>query len=92
MRRRSLIINPEKDNVAVILENGQKGDTISVPSGEITLLEDVEFAHKVAIFPMAKGQPVYKYGVEIGYASHDIKPGAWIHRHNMACDRGKKME
>lgn len=91
MERRSLIINPA-DEVAVLLENGEKGDTITVKGKKVFLLEPVEFAHKVAIQDIPKGKPVIKYGEEIGYALTDIPAGAWIHRHNMGCDRGKKME
>lgn len=90
MFKRSIIIDPQKDNVACLLEPAQKGDTIQTPNGEITLREDVDFAHKVNITDLAKGQPVYKYGVEIGYMLVDAPCGTWIHNHNMGCDRGKK--
>lgn len=89
MKRRSLIINP-KDTVAVMLEDGKKGDTVITPKGEVTLLEDIEFAHKVAIIDHVDRQPVIKYGEEIGYVIKDVPKGSWIHNHNMACDRGKK--
>ncbi len=87
--RRSLIIEPN-DTVAVVLENARKGDTIRTPRGEITLLEDIEFAHKVAIVDNAAGSPVYKYGHEIGYLEKATPKGSWIHSHNMRCDRGAK--
>lgn len=89
MVRRSLIIDP-KDTVAVLLENAQKGDTIEVPAGTIALLDDIEFAHKVAIIDHASKQPVYKYGHEIGYVENTVPKGTWIHSHNMCCDRGAK--
>jgi hypothetical protein len=83
-----LIIDP-KDTVAVLLENAQKGDVVRTPGGEITLLEDVEFAHKVAIIDHGQKQPVFKYGYEIGYMERAAPKGAWIHNHNMRCDRGR---
>jgi len=89
MLRRSLMIEPN-DTVAVVLENARKGDTLQTPRGEITLLEDVEFAHKVAIVDYAAGAPVYKYGHEIGYMANAAPKGTWIHSHNMKCDRGTK--
>ncbi len=89
MRIRSLIIEPG-DTVAVVLENAKKGDTIQTPGGEIALLEDVEFAHKVAIVDYAAGDRVYKYGHEIGYMEKATPKGTWIHSHNMRCDRGAK--
>ena len=88
MRRKSLIIDP-KDTVAVLLENAQKGDSIETPGGIVTLLDDVEFAHKAAIVDHSPKQPVYKYGHEIGYTENAVPKGTWIHNHNMRCDRGR---
>ena len=88
MVRKFLIIDP-KDTVAVLLEPALKGDVIQTPEEDITLLDDIEFAHKVALVDFAPKQPVYKYGVEIGYMAYAIPKGTWIHSHNMHCDRGK---
>ena len=54
------------------------------------ICEDIEFAHKACIKDLKKGDPVYKYGEEIGYMLADAPKGTWIHNHNMDCDRGKK--
>ena len=90
MRRRSLMIHPS-DVVVCVLEDAQKGDTVQLASGqEIVLLEDIEFAHKVCIRDMKAGEPVIKYGEEIGYMLMDVKRGSWIHNHNRGCDRGRK--
>ena len=88
MLRRSLIIDT-KDTVAVLLENANKGDSIETPNGIISLLEDIEFAHKTAIVDHSPKQPVYKYGHEIGYTENAVPKGSWIHSHNMRCDRGR---
>jgi len=85
MERRALKIN-EKDNVVCVLEDCKKGDTVF----GVTLLEDIEFAHKVCITDLALGDKVIKYGEEIGYMIKPAKKGMWIHSHNMGCDRGKK--
>jgi len=89
MIRKTLMINPS-DTVVMLLEDGKKGDTIITSNGEITLLENIEFAHKVTIFDMKKGDPVIKYGEEIGYMLQDLNAGGWIHNHVMGCERGKK--
>ena len=91
MERRCLMVDP-RDTVVMVLEDAQKGDVLQTPVGEVTLLEDVEFAHKVSCRPMKKGEPVIKYGEEIGYMLTDALPGTWIHSHNMGCDRGQKKE
>ena len=49
----------------------------------------MEFAHKVSVVPLKKGDPVIKYREEIGYMLTDAPVGTWIHNHNMGCDRGK---
>ncbi len=89
MLRKSLMIN-EKDTVVTLLEDAEKGDTVQTPKGTVTLLEDIEFAHKVCIVDLAAGQSVVKYGEEIGYMLQDAPAGTWIHNHNMGCKRGKE--
>ncbi|MGI5962864.1 MAG: UxaA family hydrolase [Lawsonibacter sp.] len=89
MQRKCLMINP-KDTVVMLLEDAKKGDTVQTVKGEITLLEDIEFAHKVSIVDKKKGDPVIKYGEEIGYMLKDAPAGTWIHNHIMGCERGTK--
>ena len=55
------------------------------PSG-ITAHQRIPFGHKVAIQPIAKGEPVRKFGQIIGFASQPIAAGDWVHEHN--CDMG----
>lgn len=88
MLRKSLVIDP-KDNVAVLLEKAESSDSISVGNEEITLLQPVEFAHKVSIRDLGPEDVVYKYGEEIGYMLENAPKGTWIHNHNMGCRRGK---
>lgn len=88
MLRKSLMVNPA-DSVVMLLENGYKGDHVLTPTGSITLMEDIEFAHKVAIVDLAENEPVIKYGEAIGYMKEPVKKGTWIHNHNMGCKRGK---
>lgn len=58
----------ERDNVAVALSENESG----VPVG-----------HKLALVPIAKGEPVIKYGYPIGTASAAIQAGEWVHDHNV---------
>jgi len=52
----------------MVLEDSKKGDVIHTPKGDITLLEDVEFAHKVASSRLKKD----KKGLFLmNYESHD---------------------
>ncbi len=89
MLRRSLQISPA-DNVKTVLEDSFRGDTIDTPDGPLTLLDNVEFAHKVLIKDLHAGDPVIKYGEEIGRVKADTPRGTWIHTHNMSCERGRR--
>ena len=88
MNRRLLVLN-NRDNVGVLLEAAEKGDTCSYQDGTIKISEPIEFAHKVALVDISNAKNVIKYGENIGFALSDIKKGNWVHVHNMGCDRGK---
>ena len=74
---RTLRLNP-KDNVIVAVDAIEAG---ARPDG-ITATARVMRGHKMATAPIAKGQPVLKFGQIIGFATTDIKPGEHIHTHN----------
>ena len=44
----------------------------------------VPAGHKVAVMGHAPGEAVRRYGQIIGFATHPIAPGEWVHTHNMA--------
>ena len=88
MEQKFLKVN-KLDNVVVIINKANKGDTIYIEGKTITLLDDVPPAHKIAITPIEKGGAIIKYGHEIGRACVPIKIGQWIHTHNLLCNRGK---
>ncbi len=52
--------------------------------GGLRVLADIPAAHKLAIRPVDKGQPVRRYGQIIGFASTDIAAGAHVHTHNVS--------
>ena len=72
-----------KDNVAVVLGEVKKGDTITwVKAGktyEITAPCDIPVYHKIANELIRKGEPVVKYGEHIGLAAEDIPVGYHVH-------------
>ena len=84
----AMVIDPE-DNVAVAVEPIPKGAAVELRSGATGVIaqEDITIYHKVAIRPIAKGEPVVKYGEHIGLASVDIAPGQHVHTHNVADHR-----
>jgi altronate hydrolase len=63
------------DNVATAIRQlapGEEGAAMVIPRG-----------HKIALEPIAKGQPVRKYAQVIGYAAEDIAAGMQVHTHNL---------
>lgn len=77
------------DNVAVILEDGKKGQVMACGDVQITLLSDIPFGHKCALKDLANGEKIIKYGCPIGYATEDIKLGELVREHNMKGLRGR---
>ncbi len=71
------------DNVAVALCDLTPGET-----GGIILKENIKRGHKVALVAINEGEPVIKYGYPIGLAACDIKPGEWVHTHNLKTGLG----
>lgn len=76
-----------KDNVAVAIEPIAAGDTVTylVQGKPVSLkaAQDITIYHKLATRPIAKGEPVVKYGEHIGVATEDIPVGAHVHVHNV---------
>ncbi|MCR5733719.1 MAG: altronate dehydratase family protein [Lachnospiraceae bacterium] len=71
------------DNVAVALSDIKKGEKIDISGCDLFTSEDVMRGHKIALVDILAGDPVIKYGNEIGIAKEDIKAGSWVHTHNV---------
>ncbi|BAT59656.1 D-galactarate dehydratase [Variibacter gotjawalensis] len=76
---RTIRLSPD-DNVVVAVDIVQPGAS----AVGVTARERVVRGHKMAIAPIAEGEPVRKYGQIIGFATKAIEPGAWVHEHNTA--------
>ncbi len=72
----------EMDNVAVARSPMPVGAACGI--GDIVAENPIPSGHKIAIRPVAEGEPVIKYGQTIGIASHAIRPGEHVHLHNLA--------
>jgi altronate hydrolase len=69
-----------RDSVATALDDLEAGrEALGV-----TLHEPVAKGHKVAVAPIAAGDPVLKFGFPIGHATRDIGVGEHVHVHNVA--------
>ena len=78
-----------RDNVATALETLEAGRSVDLGAVTVTVLERIPHGHKLALAPIAAGQPVVKYGSPIGLATCDIAPGTHVHVHNLASSRGR---
>ncbi len=74
------------DNVAVAARVLAAGTIIECGEQELTVLARTGLGHKIAVRPIAAGEPVTKYGQIIGFASIDIPAGAHVHVHNVRAD------
>jgi altronate hydrolase len=81
-QHRVVRIHPD-DNVAVAVDALTSGDTFIIEKTR-EARTDVPAGHKIALLPIAVGDPVIKYGFPIGRATAAIEAGDWVHSHNLA--------
>ena len=74
---RTLSLNA-RDNVIIAVDAIPQG----IAARGVKASARIPRGHKMAALPIARGEPVLKFGQIIGFASEDIAPGAHIHTHN----------
>lgn len=70
----------EADNVVVAASKIDEGSPVTAT---VRARAPIPFGHKVATVPIAKGEPVRKFGQIIGFAKLPIAAGEWVHEHNV---------
>ena len=88
---RAIVLN-RADNVGTLIDTARGGETCTLQgeaSGELKLLQDVPFGHKVCVRDTPAGADVLKYGQVIGKSSKAIKAGEHAHTHNVESARGR---
>ena len=48
----------------------------------MTTRDKIPAGSKLASRRIAKGEPIIKYNMTVGFAADDIEPGTWLHNHN----------
>ena len=77
------------DDVAVLLSPAiAAGTRLGGLDQELTTRSAVMSGHKVALHPIAQGQPIRKFGQPFAVATADIAPGEWVHTHNARTNLG----
>lgn len=71
------------DSVAVALANLAEGQTVAHEGETVAVLQDIPAGHKVALRAHVPGEAVIKYSAPIGRVTEDIRPGHWVHSHNL---------
>ncbi|HXE68263.1 MAG TPA: altronate dehydratase family protein [Hyphomicrobiaceae bacterium] len=74
---RTLRLNA-RDNIIVAVDPVSPGCAVE----GVTATARIQRGHKMAAQPIAKGQPILKFGQIIGFASEDIAPGSHVHTQN----------
>src|SRR5437660_11379617 len=75
---RTVRLSPN-DNVVVAVDPIPEG----AAAAGVTAKGRVMRGHKMAVVPIAKGEPVRKYDQIIGFAAAPVVPGEWVHVHNV---------
>jgi hypothetical protein len=78
-------IHPQ-DNVGVLVASVRGGQSICFQGLQTTAAGDTALGHKFALKAIPAGGKIYKYGVAIGSAKHDIQRGEHVHLHNLQSD------
>lgn len=81
------------DQVIVALRAIGAGETLILEDGErLTVTDDVPKGHKILTKPVSRGEDVYKFGYSIGKALEDLRPGTWVHTHNLRTGLGAILD
>ena len=77
------ILLHSQDNVAIARLALPAGQSIEVQNVAILTAAAIPAGHKFATRAIALGEPVYRYGNIIGFATQPIAPGDHVHVHNV---------
>jgi galactarate dehydratase len=70
------------DNVAIVANDRGLPAGVRVPGGPVTR-EQIPQGHKIALTDIAKGAPVRRYDVVIGFAAEPLPAGAWVNERRL---------
>jgi hypothetical protein len=82
---RLLLLDPA-DNVAAAARTIEAGSRLRIAGREIAAAQTIPTGHKVAVRALAAGDKVVKHGAAIGTATRAIRPGDYVHTHNLQSD------
>ncbi len=77
------ILLHSRDNVAIARLALPPGQSIDVQNVTVLTTAPIPAGHKFATRAIPPGEPVYRYGSVIGFATKPIAPGDHVHVHNV---------
>jgi len=81
----------ERDNVAIVANDGGLPPGTALPSG-LVLIDRVPQGHKVALLDLAADAPVLRYGIPIGYTLKTIPAGSWVHERLLQMPDARELD
>lgn len=90
---RKFLVHERCDDVGVAVKDISPGETVEGIVLEdhttvmITAKEPIAFGHKIALYDIAAGSEIKRYGASIGIATQPICKGAHVHVHNVRSAR-----
>jgi hypothetical protein len=75
-----------EDNVGVATVDISAGEHVVIGGEPVTVDQAVATGHKIALAHIAAGRHVIKYGLPIGSTTVDVRPGQYVHTHNLKSD------
>ena len=76
------------DNVATVFYGVPANETLMIDGAAIQASETIPYGHKIAVTHIPQGAHIIKYGEIMGSSTKDIRPGDWVHVHNIQSIRG----
>ena len=80
------------DNVAVALTDLAAGERCEADGLAVTLAQPVGRGHKFALTAIPAQSAVIKYDMPIGNATREIRPGEFVHTHNLKTRLSGELE
>ncbi len=88
----AMVLHPA-DDVATALRPLSAGEWVQIQgqnqTTSVQALEEIALCHKLALRPLAAGQPVRKYGEVIGFTLQAVAAGGHVHIHNLKSGRAQ---
>jgi altronate hydrolase len=78
-----IFLHPQ-DNIAIARATLPEGQPVRVNQMDLTTRQTIPMGHKIALHRIAPGEPIVRYGQNMGRARAIIYPGDHVHTHNVA--------